>query len=619
MVGLAGVVATQRKDINVRELLSRMCEAIRHEERHKIELYASRGTGLGRAHLGIFNPQPQPIFNEDSTICIMMDGEIYDYQDLKEELVSKGHTFSIDNDPEFILHLYEEYGSNFVHKLNGSFSLIIWNEKSQKLLIASDRYGSRPVYYTNRNGYLLFGSEVKAILQDRTFKKTVDDRSVAEFFSFGYILGNKTFFRGIELLPPASIMTYAADEISIEQYWDFDFNKKYEDHPEEFYIEKLSGLISQAVERQMNGNHRIGALLSGGLDSRTIVASIHKRHYPIHTFTHGRPGCNDARFAQMIADKLGTNHHFFEFKPDDMVSQAERMVYITDGMLNVIHAQRMQTYSEIAGYIDVVLHGWIGDATTGAFLEGLLANLINIERDNVKIFKRVCDYMPVDLPGALFNSSYFPLVKENLEFSEKYISRTGENVKLPSNRLMYYNFKERNRRLISTGFIFMRNFLEVRIPFSDYDYVDFIFNIPPAFKIDQMLYKKMILAAFPHLRNVPSQATGVPLYKSNLRIQLSLFSKQMINKAVKKIRKSVLFSDGDVHLVDYGRWMRTDKKLKDYILSILLDQRTLGRPYFNAEYIKKIVDSHMKGEEDYSVLIGLLLTFELWNRQFMDK
>jgi len=187
MPGLVGIVSSKSKNTVIEELLSMMCQSIKHETWHKTDTYLSKAAGLGRIHLGIFNPEPQPMFNEDKTLCIIMDGEIYDYQNAKQDLVSRGHKFSINNDPEFILHLYEEYGKDFVHKLNGSFTFIIWCEKSQNLLIINDRYGLRPLYYAERNGYLIFGSEVKAILQDQTFERKVDDRAVVDFFSFGYI------------------------------------------------------------------------------------------------------------------------------------------------------------------------------------------------------------------------------------------------------------------------------------------------------------------------------------------------------------------------------------------------------------------------------------------------
>ncbi len=636
MVGLVGIVtASVKNDIDIEKLLSQMCDVVKHDDKHKIESHIKNNVGLGRVHAYIFNPSPQPIFNENRTISIVMDGEVYNYQNMKNELISKGYKFSItnnvdnntdsdfDNCAEFILHLYEEYGKDFVHKLNGNFSIVIWNGILEELLIVSDRYGLRPVYYTNNNGYLLFGSEVKAILQDKNFKKVIDNRSIIEFFSFGYILGNKTFFNGIELVPPGSIMTYKDGNISIEQYWDFDFNKIYNDYSENYYIDKLSKLIAQAVERQMKGNHRMSVLLSGGLDSRTILASIPREystiHGNIHTVTYGKKDCNDAKFANILADELGTIHHFYEFKPEDISVNIEELVYITDGMLNIFNAPRMQTYKDISRYADVTLHGWIGDSTMGDFLpESYLTRFIE-NQDSFSLFKRLCNYSSVDLLRNLFNNSYFPIVEKSYNLSKDYISNRGKNVELKTNRLMYLNLKERQRRIISVGFIYMRNWVESRTPFTDHDYIDFSLTIPPELKLNKYLYKKMILKTFPQFKEIPYGSTGLPLYKSNFLIKISTLSKLAINKITRKIFGYEIFSDGGKNLANYGNWIRDNKNLKDYIYNILLDKRTLERPYFNHAFIKQIIGDHMENKKDYSTLIGLLLTFELWNRQFIDK
>lgn len=623
MVGIIGIVATQKNDIDIEKLLPKMCDTIRYRGRHKTDAYidnnieAGMNIGIGRVHLGIFNPETQPIFNEDKTKCIIMEGEIYNCQNIKSDLISKGHKFLVDNDPELILHLYEEYGIDFVYKLNGIFSFVIWDKMSGRLLIINDKYGLRPIYYTNNNGYLLFGSEIKAILQDNTFKRIVDDRSVTEFFYFGYILGNKTFFQGIELLPPASIMTYIGGQMSIKQYWDFDFNRIYSDYPENYYIEKLSTLMPQIVNKYMKGNHKIGVLLSGGLDSRTIMASIDKSHYPMHTFTYGKMNCNDAKFAKMISDKLGTIHHYYELKPEDFITHVENVVYMTEGMLNVFYSNFLlsDTLENMSGYTDVVLHGWIGDSTMGDFLN--LEHLINVQ-DDINIFKRLYEPLSVDLKD-LFNENYYQIVEKNLDLSKDYISQIGKKVELPANRLIYYNLRERQRRLISVGFIYMRNFLESRTPFSDYEYIDLNLNIHPTFKFNKKLYKKMILAAFPQLKDIPYGATGFPLYKSNFQIKTLQLGRQTLNKITKKIFRLRLFNDEDKSLADYGTWIRTDKNLRDYVLNILSDKKTLERPYFNQKFIRNILESHMCGEKDYSALIGRLLTFELWNRQFIDK
>ena len=618
MPGLVGIVTTQDKaDINVKELSSKMCQAIRHEEWYKTDTYVNKDVGLGRVHLGIFNPELQPIFNEDKTVCILMEGEIYDYQNMKQELISKGHKFSVDNDPEFILHLYEEYGTDFVHKLNGSFTLVIWNEESQKLLIINDRYGLRPLYFTEHNGYLLFGSEVKAILQDETFKRIVDDRSVADFFSFGYILGNKTFFVGIELLPPASILTYNAGHVSIEQYWDFNFNEEYEDQSEEYYVEKLSKLILQAVERQMKGKHNLGVPLSGGIDSRTIVASIDKKHYPIHTFTFGKLNCDDARFAQMVANKVGTNHHFFEFKPDDLASYAEKAVYITDGMLNCVHAHRMQTYGEMREFMDVGLSGFAGDLIIGgSYIANEILTAKSDEEFAQAVYNKMAGKIPENVIHNLFNKEYCENVKCSAFKSLKQLLQNYNN-KLFGNRSDHFFLHlSRTTRFTINGLIIMHSQLEFRCPFYDNNFIDFIFSVPIPLRVKSRIYIKTTKKLFPSICKIPWQRTGLPLTASNL--QLKRHNKiKGVKRRINRITGKTIFEDTK-NFADYDEWMRNSKKLRGYIMGILLDERTLARPYFNPKCIKEILDLHMSGKKNHSELIGRLLTFELWHRQFLD-
>ncbi|MCX9085641.1 MAG: asparagine synthase-related protein [Candidatus Methanoperedens sp.] len=619
MPGIIGIVSTKDAEDNNEKLLTRMCNAIKHKEWYKTDIHTGISAGLARVHLGIFNPESQPIFNEDKSLCIIMDGEIYDYEDLKKELIHKGYSFPIANDPEFILHLYEEYGNDLVHRINGSFTLAIWNEKLKKLIIINDRYGIRPLYYSENNRRLLFGSEVKAILQDETFVRIVDDRSVAEFFSFGYILGNKTFFQGIELLPPASIMTYESGRISIEQYWDFDFKEGSEEYSEEYYIEKLSKLVLQAVERQMKGHHRTGVPLTGGLDSRTLVASIQKEHYPIHTFTFGKSDCNDVKFARMISNTLGVDNHFYEFKPDDLVTYAQKAVYLTDGMQNCIHAHRMQTYDEIRDFMDVALLGWVGDSSIGS---GFLRDGVSKLEDKIEIFKIITNYLSIDLLRNLFDENYFKIFQKNFNLSMNYILKIDEkvNIKLSNNRLMYYNFKERQRRFISMGPVLVRSSVEARTPFYDYDFMDFILKIPPEFKHGKHLYKNMILKMFPQLVKCPYQATGLPLdaseFHRKIRFSLQLM-KGMINEMTQNVFNIKLISTTR-EFYDYDDWIRNNKELREYISNILFDERTTGRSYFNKDYVKEIFDMHISGKKNYSELIGRLLTFELWNRQFID-
>lgn len=612
MPGLIGIISTQNGKANTENLLTKMCNAIKHEEWYKTDSHTSKSAGLGRVHLGVFNPEPQPIFNEDKSLCIIMDGEIYDYTNLKQELIHKGYTFPIDNDPEFILHLYEEYGNDLVHKLNGSFTFAIWDEKLKKLILINDRYGSRPLYYTEHDGDLLFGSEVKAILQDETFERKVDDRSVADFFSFGFILGNKTFFREIGLLPPASILTYDAGQVSIEQYWNFLYNEKYEDYPEEYYIDTLSKLILQAVERQMKGHHRIGVPLSGGLDSRTIVGSIQQKHYPIYTFTFGKKNCHDGKFAEMMANKLGTVHQFFEFKPEDLVSYTEKTVYLTDGMKNGIHSHIYNIVNGIEQKVDVVF-----DGIQGIKLGTPDPSLYNAGDD------KILSYLlnPLKNIELLFSNSYYFRIEQYLtHYMEDLQKNSSINVSL--NRFSYYQLSQKKRRFTFYGPVILRSKVETRFPFYDNDIMDFILAVPPKLRLKEHIYLRSIIKLFPHLSSIPWQKTGLPLTASKLHIRIHSKMeglKRIFNYIAERTTGIKHVFKDDKNYQDYNNWMRYNKKLREYIYNILLDERTQRRPYFNQGYINGILDQHMNDNKDHSELIGRLLTFELWNRQFIDK
>ncbi|MBQ04534.1 hypothetical protein CL673_07525, partial [Candidatus Bathyarchaeota archaeon] len=216
---LAGEVTDQGRR------LQSMAESMKHEDRHLVDRYRASSCGIARVHLGIFNPEPQPIFNEDRSQLIFFDGKVYDYEDERKNLQRQGHIFNFtNNDAEFCLHLYEELGKDFVKRLNGTFAIAIYDIKQQKLLVVNDRYGLRPLYYAVDGTRVLIASEVKAMLQIEP-KSKLNDEAIADWFFFGKLLGSKTFFKNISALPPASIMEYSDGKLHIEKYWDFEFDE----------------------------------------------------------------------------------------------------------------------------------------------------------------------------------------------------------------------------------------------------------------------------------------------------------------------------------------------------------------------------------------------------------
>jgi asparagine synthase (glutamine-hydrolysing) len=616
MPRIAGVIGTEAK---AEVLLKRMYNSIKHEDWYLIDEYSSSPFNIARVHLGIINPEPQPIFSEDKRLCIVMDGEIYDYEGEKERLKAKGHKFQVDNDPEFCLHLYEEYGEDFVKKLNGSFSLVIWDEKNQKLLIANDRYGSRPLYYAHTNGKLLFASEVKAILQDETFEKEINPEAVAEFFAFEYIVKNKTFFKGINLLPPASIFTYKNEQFSIKQYWDFEFVEEY-DKTEDYYVEKLVSAFKKAVERRMVGNHRFGVSLSGGLDSRTILGAIDKKYFPVHTFTFGVPGCDEVKIAKKVAKERGTIHKFIGLKPDFFAYFAEKGVWVTDGMVSIYHFHGIGTLDKTKKDADIIFHGLGGDN----FLGGLWLNDRTLKINDTglpltELYKKLNILFSEGDMQYLFSKTYYPEI-DGLAFKSLKRVLKGTKAKHSGNINDYFIFKNRiTRFLILTATCTPRLQFEDRTPFTDNDFVDVALTIPPELRLNHRIYIKFLKQLSPDLAKIPYEKTGIRADAPITLSKFTIFLKTLIDNSKRKLRsktKGLISIPIKSGYPDYNEWMRNE--LREFVEKILLDERTLSRGYFNREYILRMIEEHMSRKKDYSRQLSALITFELWHRLFVD-
>ena len=603
-----GIVGIADKDEIDSILWNQMVKSMIHENWFKTDRYINKNFAVGRVHIGIINSEPQPIFNEDGTLCVFMDGEIFDYEKERKELTSKGHKFGLNNDAEFCLHLHEGYGKEFVRRLNGSFVLAILDIKNQKLLVANDRYGLRPLYYYNGNGRFVFASEVKAIIQDKTFKKRINNEAVDEFFTFGHLLGDKTFFKEINVLPPASVLVYQNGRIEIEQYWDFKFEEPAHKHPIGYYVDNLVQLFKQAVERRMIGDHRFGVSLSGGLDSRAVVAAIDRKHYPISTITFSFPGMDDSpKIAKQIAEKLGTVHKQFQIEMDFLAYYAEKCVYLTDGMLNLRHFHFISLLDKFRKCADVILDGWEGETTfRGWFLDEQLLSANNDDELARILYEK---YKIVHAPEKqhLFSQKYYNKIQGLAFKSVKNELKKSKN-NSTGYKANYFVFQNRMRRFLTNAFVYRRTKYEDRKPFRDNDLIDFSLKIPYELTYNEKLYIRFLKKLLPK---------SLRIKDNNARIRIDFPARSLLYKIMRKIRKisrRIVKSD----YPPYGKWIRKNENLQNYVKNILLDERTLNREYFNRNYIIKMLEEHMNYRKNHTDLIFVLLTFELWHRLFMD-
>jgi len=316
--------------------LAPMIRILRHRGPDDTGFYADHDVGLAHARLSIIDlfDGRQPLCNEDKTVWAVLNGEIFNYIELRQELVSRGHNFATRSDAEVIVHLYEQYGENFVDHLNGQFAIGLWDRKARRLVLARDRVGIRPLFYTTVGGRLIFASEIKSILMVPRVNRRLNRRALAEVFTFWSPLSPSTLFEGISSLPPGHVMTVALETgtQAIRRYWDWNFP----DSPENGnrstndYVEELRSLLIDSVRLQLRADVPVGAYLSGGLDSSIITSLIrHCTNSPVRTFSIGFDDAefDESEFQRQAVEHLGTHHTQVHCTKDDICQAFPRTIW----------------------------------------------------------------------------------------------------------------------------------------------------------------------------------------------------------------------------------------------------------------------------------------------------
>lgn len=620
MTGIVGIADPTGEIDEV--LLESMIQSIKHEPWYLVDRLIADNFAISRVHLGILNPETQPIYNEDKSLCIFFDGEIFDYDDETQYLKLKGHKFEINNDAEFCLHLYEELGLKFVENLNGSFAAVILDLNNNTMIISNDRYGLRPLYYLLFDGRIIFASEVKAIIQDNRFKKEVNIGAVSEFFAFGHLLGDKTLFNGIKLLPPASILVCQDGDISIDSYWTFRYEDNDQIFNEDYFVDELVKLFKQAVQRRISGCHKIAIPLSGGLDSRSVVAAVNEKFDIISTVTFKFDGIdNTPDIADMVSTVKGLTNIKLDIKKDFLADFGRDAVYLTDGMLNLVHFHEISILDKIKENSDVLLVAFAFDALLGgSYLNRKILSDKSYNELVEVIYKR--DSIGDTVLRSLFTAElygkigYLPLKALISEFSKCSSDKNGNMCDC----FLFHNHVRRSS--LAANMVYQRSMVEDRIPTYDNDLVDFILKIPPEFRYDHRIYLKFLKKLSPELANIKNNHTdvradlppGIARIFARKKNGIRIFRNALRIKTRGKIK--IPFRDD---YPDYGEWIRSEDKLRRWVEEILLDEKTMSREYFNKDSIFKIVEDHMNYRGDYTELIFRLLTFELWHRLFVDE
>src|SRR5437773_1124753 len=370
MCGICGIYEYKTQKPVDQQILDDMLQVLHHRGPDDAGAFLDRDVSIGMRRLSIIdlNGGKQPISNEDGTVVTVFNGEIYNYRSLREQLEGRGHVLATESDTEVIVHLYEEFGEQCVQHLRGMFGFAVWDKRKRQLLLARDRLGIKPLYYTQAGGRLIFGSEIKAILQHPSVKVVLNTEGLNNSLSLKYVPAPQTMFQDIYALPPGCILKCDASGGEVRRYWDLSFANRHNGNiREEEYAERLEALLRECVKMHLISDVPFGAFLSGGLDSSTIVALMSQfLNEPVKTYSVGFEGQGEAfselPYARAVANRFHTDHHEVFIRASHLVDLAEKIVWHLDQPLAEHATLANYMVAELAARdVKMVLTGEGGD------------------------------------------------------------------------------------------------------------------------------------------------------------------------------------------------------------------------------------------------------------------
>jgi len=622
-------------------LLARMSDVLRYRGPDDSGIYVDRGVALANRRLSIIDLAGghQPIHNEDETVWITFNGEIYNFRELRSHLQEKGHRFYTLSDTETIVHLYEEYGDKCVERLRGMFAFALWDSSSKKLLLARDRIGIKPLYYCEIGKGLLFSSEIKSILQCEEIPRRLDPQAIDWFLTFQYVPGDSTILSGVKRLLPGYIAMYRNGRMGMSRYWDFVMAES-PSRSEESWLDGLAAALKEAVESELVSDVPLGAFLSGGIDSSAVVALMSSiADQPVKTFSVGfgeGGSIDELDYARIVASHLETDHYELVAE-EDAVKLLPEIVWYADEP--VADPALIPTYlvSKLARrHVKVVLTGEGGDEmfagyiqykatlmgkrylskipkfmiiwlapkllkhVPGSFLDLFfshssalgeeakrrIADYISYSEDPMKAYLSIVSIFDNEERRQILDDTVFSQLKEigPSQIVGLYLSDSSVSDLL--NKLILLESKTGlvDNLLLKTDRMTMAQSLEARVPYLDYRLVEYACSMPPKLKLRGFKDKYVLRRA---LSDAPPKITV-------------------------KRKKHRFFVPIDL-------WFSLDRSLSELASQLLSKENLRKRGYFKVDQIRRIFKSFNRSRLYHSRQIWSLLTLELWHRIFIER
>ncbi|MEU6322696.1 asparagine synthase (glutamine-hydrolyzing) [Streptomyces sp. NPDC047009] len=622
MCGVAGMVSTASPDPAA---VRTMCDVLAHRGPDGEGFHTDDHVALGMRRLAVIDVSggDQPVFNEDRSVIAVFNGEIYNFPELRRDLLSRGHRFRTNGDSECLVHLYEEHGEDLVHHLRGMFAFAVWDAGKGRLLLARDRVGKKPLYYRDAGGSLAFASELKALSAIAPGRGEVDPVALHHYLTYQYVPAPWSILRDVRKLPPGCLLTWQGGRVQVRRYWELDFTPGAVTSEQEA-AERARELLLEATAIRMLSERPLGAFLSGGIDSSAVVAAMARLSpKPVKTFSIG---FEDAQFderahARAVARQYGTDHHEFVVDASALEILPTLAWYFDEPFADSSAIPSFYVAQLSRRHVTVALNGDGGDESFGGYAR--YAQMARMEKFRVHTSLRpAVKHMGRSLLAvapacskrrragraltalsetpqrryARLMSYFMPEQKQDL-YAEQLLEETagidsyelldqafrGSRAVSRMNQLMDVDVNSYlpGDLLVKVDISTMANSLEARSPFLDHRLMEWAAGLPAELKVrggtTKYLLKKALRDWLPHeVLYRPKQGFGVPM----------------------------------------GHWLRTD--LKDVAWDVLTDRTAVERGLFRPEAVRTLLKEHQAGE-DHARRIWALMQFELWHRRFVDQ
>jgi asparagine synthase (glutamine-hydrolysing) len=608
------------------QLVTEMCERIVHRGPDARGVHVAADVALGSQRLAIIDVAggDQPLFSEDGQVAVVMNGEIYNFQELRERLRERGHTFSSGSDAEVLVHLYEEHGDDLVQHLRGMFAFALWDARRRRLLLARDRVGKKPLFYAARGGRIVFASELAALLADPSLDTTLDPRAIDAYLALQYIPHPLSIFQSVRKVPPASVLAFDTGGVRVQRYWRLAFEPKLDGIDEGAAAELLREQLADATRVRLMSEVPLGAFLSGGVDSSAVVAFMAEQmSEPVKTFsiTFGEADFDEVRFARMAAERYGTDHHEFRVEPHAL-SILPRLArhygepYADPSAIPSFHLAELTS-----AHVTVALNGDGGDEAFGGYdryrwmartealrraprpLRAALARLSGMigsgpaERDprtRMALLGRSLTADPPHVYGHTLlafeadrrRALLGPELRRQLDgwgaesiLEDAWAASGATGV----DRLLAVDIESYlpGDLLVKMDIATMAHSVEARSPFLDHHLLEFAARLPAELKLRGRSSKRVLKAAMrgivpDEILDRPKMGFGVPL----------------------------------------NHWFRGE--LQALPRELLLDPGARCREYLDGAQIERLLDEHTSRRYDHALRIWALVQLETWHHEVLD-